>query len=84
MVWINLALSLCYVGVWLKNDLFWIWLWSEFECGDFVCYWDGPKLAYMLLKNGLSWEFMWKEEEKSKTVGARNFRKTGQSLKLNW
>jgi len=26
----------------------------SFGYGDFACYWNGPKLAYMLLKNGLS------------------------------
>jgi len=58
MVWIKLALSLIYVGIRLKNDLYWTWLWSKFECGDFVWCWDGPKLVYILLKNGLSWEFV--------------------------
>ena len=83
MVWINLALSLVYMGIWLKNDMFWIWLWSEFECGDFVCCWDGPTLAYMHLKNCLSWEFMWKREGKAKTVRAEIFKKTGQTFSIN-
>ena len=84
MVWINLALILVYVDVWLKNDLFWIWLWGEFDCGDFLCYWDGPKLAYMLLKNGLSWEFVWKREGKAKTVRAGISKKIGQNLSIKW
>jgi len=52
----------------LKNDLYWIWFWSEFECGDFVGCWDGPKLVYMLWRNGLSGEVVQQREGKVKTV----------------
>ena len=69
MVWIKLALSFVSVCIWLKNDLYWIWLWSEIGCGNFEWCWDGSKLVHMLLRNDLSLGFAWKEGEKLKQCG---------------
>ena len=46
---LTLIASMLLVYIWLKNDLWCTWFWSEIECDGFVWWWEGPKPYYMTL-----------------------------------